>query len=261
MNPNGAACILSATIPLSIASIKVTKNKIEKAVLIFAMIIIVAALYATQSRSGLIAGILGIVFLLARPGQRGLAIILIFLILAVGIVFSDARESFRERIVNVYSSKSETYDRNIMGRLDTWKSYFYTATPSIYVFGQGFDQGVKRNGMESHNAFISLITVYGAFSVMWFILLSTRILYINSKVKNLQQGSVLRTAINGGLIAFLIWCIYGLASDSISSQYPRYVLFFSVVVTDKIYYLISAENHIKEEQIGCQRTLQFAIHK
>jgi O-antigen ligase len=238
MNPNGAACLLSASIPIIIATIDISKGMTKKIIFMSLAVFTIVALYATQSRSGLLAGAIGILLLLSRSKLRAWALLLIAAIIITGILFAGARESYRQRMIQTYSSKEEKYDKNILGRIDTWKSYLYTATPIIYLFGQGFDHGVESNGMESHNAYISLLTVYGIGGVVWFLWLVVGM--IRAKRKLYSADRSLKTSMNALLIAFGIWCAYGLASDSISSLYPRYLLFFTVCMVDRIHHLSSS---------------------
>jgi hypothetical protein len=100
------------------------------------------------------------------------------------------------------------------------------------VLGQGFRHGMAKNGMESHNAYVSLITVYGIGGVAWAIAL---FLSFRRKARESRESSdvLIRVVSSGCLFGLIAWSIYAMTADAISSQYPRYMLFFMIVLVDR----------------------------
>ncbi len=233
MNPNGAACVLAAIVPILSGASRLVGRWSYEIWSLLATGSAVVALFATQSRSGLIACAMGFAAMALRRGQRGWAMVMVLTVLVTAILLPGARESFQMRMLSTYASESGQYDQNLLGRIGTWKSYLHTATPTIYLLGQGFDQGVYRNGMESHNAYIALLTVYGVAGVLWFIGLVAGIFRQAWICRNLNDPA-LKNVMKACMLSFLVWAVYGLASDAVSSQYPRYLLFFIVVMVDRI---------------------------
>ena len=164
--------------------------------------------------------------------NKRLAWVMIGGAICVGVLFPIVTEQYRERIVQVYDPATGIWGRNIEGRFGTWKGYFETAGLREYVLGQGFRQGVARNDMESHSTYVSLITVYGMGGVMWAVISLAMFLYKALVVRRCPDF-FLRMVAGGCMWALIAWGIYGIAADAVSSQFPRYILFYLVVLIDR----------------------------
>ena len=124
--------------------------------------------------------------------------------------------------------------KNVEGRFATWKSYIETATTKDYTLGQGLRRAVDKNGMESHSLYISLLTVYGFGGVIWAIM--AVILFLKRTLHLRRFGDPFLSTVGEGCTwALVSLCIYGLASDAISSTYGRYLLFYIIVLIGRAY--------------------------
>lgn len=234
MNPNAAAGTLACAVVLIIVSMKLSRYSFTKVVSYGAIFVVLAAILMTRSRSGFVA--LGTVLLLMAlmSRYRKIGWSLIITCAVVGFFFVGARELLRERLGQIYDPTVRAWSQNVEGRLETWKSYFETASAKDYMVGQGYRAGIVKNGMESHNAYVSMITVYGVAGLVWGIL--AFILFIRKYyILRDYPDSTLSMMASGCLWALMIWGLYAMTSDALSSYYPRYLLFFTVVLLDRAY--------------------------
>ena len=192
----------------------------------------------TRSRSGLMALVGGFMLMIFFSKSRKIAMMVVVAGIIVAVIFGGVRLMFQERLRDIYAQG--TWGHNIEGRFETWRGYFETATPQIYMFGQGFTQARARNEVESHSAYVSLITVYGLGGTVWAIL---SVLHYFKKVfrsRNVENLFVKRLS-DGCLWVLVAWGIYAMASDAISSQYSRYLLFYIVILVDRTYIVMEME--------------------
>jgi hypothetical protein len=241
MNPNTAACVLSCSLMLVITAIRLQKTIVSKMVIYVFMCILLVAILFTRSRSGLMAFI-GTMVLMAFLGRgKKFAWLVIIAAVTITMVFTGARRLYIERIQDIYDPITGMWGGNIVGRIGTWKSYLETATAKDYLLGQGMTQAVVKNEMESHNAYVSLLTVYGIGGALWALI--TSIGFFRKALVLRHSTDPLITAIGAGCIwALVSWGFYAMASDAISDQYARYLLFYLLVLLDRGY------NITKEQQ-------------
>ena len=93
-----------------------------------------------------------------------------------------------------------------------------------------------RNETESHSMYVALPTVYGLGGVIWaiasfvgFVRRAWYVRHFGTPILNQVATACLWT-----LFAF---SVYGATADAISSNYPRYLLFFLVVLVDRSFEL------------------------
>jgi hypothetical protein len=248
MNANSAACVMASSLALVTSSLMLKKRLIAKLVTFVLILLLLTAILATQSRSGLMAISFTFIMMAILGRSQRLAWLVIAASVLVALSFNDVREAYQKRVLKTYDISDEKWDTNIEGRIQTWLVYFKTAKASTYLLGQGFRQGTTRNKMESHSAYLSIITVYGLGGVTWAII-SLIILFIRFyPLKNSCEPQI-GTITSACLWALIAWGVYGTASDAISSQYPRYILFYLYVLLDRIYY-ISNEHpvHLQKDE-------------
>jgi len=231
LNPNGAACVLACSLVLVVTALQLLGSWALKGLLGFSCVILLWGVSVTQSRSGLfaLAGTFGLMALLGRS-KRIAWMILVCAILVV--TSAGVRQAFQSRMATVYDPMARTWDKNVAGRVEMWSRYFETATPKVYLLGQGQRGGITRNGSESHSAYVSALTVYGVSGLIWAVV---SLIGFWRKARTAPEDEDPLTAIvkSGCLWAFCAWAIYAATSDAISSQYPRYLLFYTVVLVDR----------------------------
>jgi len=231
LNPNGAACVLACSLVLVVTAIQIQGTWFSKGLLGLSCVVLLLGISATQSRSGLVAlaGSFGLMALMGRNRRIAWTILAIAILVAA---FGGVRQAFQERVVRIYDPTVKTWDKNLAGRTETWQRYFQTATPQVYLLGQGQRGGITRNGAESHSAYVSALTVYGVSGLVWGIV---SLIGFWRKARTGPDDEEPLTAIvkSGCLWAFVAWAIYAATSDAISSQYPRYLLLYMVVLVDR----------------------------
>lgn len=233
MNPNAAACVLVCSLMLILASIRLHESLRHKTLFYLFSVVLLVAIVLTQSRTGLLA--MGGTFIAMALFSRLKKIVwmALFSVILVLVLFSTVREAVFERFGESYNVQTGQFGVNVEGRFEIWSAYLREATIKDYVFGQGpFAASVKTGMAESHSMYISLLTVYGLGGIVWVTL---SLVYYFVWVFRLRRGGDIHLAAvsDGCLWALLAWGIYGLSSDAISSQYPRHMLFYFVVLLDR----------------------------
>ncbi len=234
MNPNSAAGTLACAVALMIASMKLSRHQWTKIISYGSIFVLFAAIMMTRSRSGFFA--LGIVLVLMAVAGRykkvGWSLIIVGVV--VGFFFVGARELFRERLGQIYDPMVGAWAQNVEGRFSTWSSYFETASARDYLVGQGSRRGIVKNATESHSAYVSLITVYGIGGLVWGVVILFLFLRKYTLLKEFPDPFI-HVMASGCLWALMIWGLYAMTADALSSYYPRYVLFFTVVLLGRTY--------------------------
>ena len=247
MNPNSAACVLVCATILMSAAITLQRTVYAKFLVYGMTFFLLTAIMVTRSRTGFFTIVITLVLMALLDHNRSVKNIARLTIVAgimVALFFSGIRLMFQERIEVTYSAEAG-WGANVLGRIDSWRSYFDTATTRDYFLGQGRLGGVNKNGIESHSAYVSFITVYGLGGVIWAIV--TPILYFRKSWQLRKLPDRLVSAISsGGAWAIVAWGIYALAADAISAQYPRYILFYLIVLLDRTVWI--AEHTVPEEE-------------
>jgi hypothetical protein len=236
MNANGAACVLSCSFFLLLGAVKLQKTLFSRMLVYGFAIFLLIGILVTKSRSGFL--MLGAtLFLMGFLGRNKklswLALITLGIVL---FLFPETRESFLRRVSDIYDPLSKEMGRNVLGRVEVWKRYFQTANFKIFLLGQGNVSGIIRNETESHSLYVSLFTVYGAGSLVWA--LSTLIGFLRrARYIHFSENVVLSQVATTCLWVLFAWGVYAATSDALSSNYPRYLLFYLVVLVDRAYHL------------------------
>ncbi len=232
LNANGAACVLTCCLALVITALRLQERWRSKCWIFGYAAILLVGILVTKSRSGLLA-LVGLIFLMAIIGQnKKVAFSIILSGLVIAILFTGVRQMYSERVAQVYDPTGGTWGKNVAGRFDTWKAYFETATAKTYVFGQGPRQGTIVNGSEPHSAYVGLVTIYGFGGILWAILALKG--FIKRVLATRRAVNPILSIVGAGCLWGLVaWGIYAGASDALSSQYPRFLLFYFVVLIDR----------------------------
>jgi hypothetical protein len=240
LNANGAACILACSLTMIVTAIRLQHRVAAKIMMYVFCAILMIGILVTRSRSGLLA-LAGTIALMAFFGHnRRVAWMIILAGLTVGTLFSGMRQAVQQRVAVTYDSAGG-WGKNVTARFDTWKGYFETATPKTYLLGQGHRAGIARNGSETHSAYVAVITVYGVGGAIWA--LSALIGFLRKACKRDVWADPLITIVKGGCLwALVTWTAYALTADALSSQYPRYLLFYLVVLLDRAAFIGAQES-------------------
>jgi hypothetical protein len=249
LNANAAACVLVCSLMLVITSIRLQRTVVSKIIAYTFVLVLLTGVLLTKSRAGLMA-LVGALTLMSFVGRgKKLAWLVIIAVIIVGGLFPVARQLYKERVVAVYDPLTGVWTGNVAGRFATWSSYLETATAKEYLLGQGFRQGISRNGGESHSAYISLITVYGIGGTLWGFLALVLFLKRVNMLRH-SPNPLIRVVAGGCTWALVAWGIYSLSADSLSDHYGRYLLFYLVVLLDRAVYSFKQEQVLQLESEG-----------
>ncbi len=231
MNANAAGCMMVCCLVLVATTLRLQKTRLAQLVVLGLIGVLLVGALLAQSRAGFLA--LGVTFLLMSVVGRHkpLAWTVVACGLAIAMFMPQIREPFQERVLRTLSPGGNVNTRT-GGRVSIWKRYFETAEVEDYIIGRGETGGMIDVGQETHSVYVSLLTVYGAGSVLWAV---AAVAVFGRKVHQVgASGDELLSAVASGCLwALVAWGVYGLAADALSSQYTRYVLFFLVVLVDR----------------------------
>lgn len=232
LNPNNAACMMACSLAMIVTAIRLQRSFVSKIFVYGLCGTLLLGLLVTRSRSGLMAmvGTFGLMAIMGRNKRVAWMILLGSILL--GTFFVGIRQAVQERVATVYSKGSGTWGRNVTGRVDMWVSYFQTGTAKNYLLGQGHRAGIARNSSETHSAYVSLLAVYGLGGLLWG-LASVTVFFRKAFRREPYEDPVITIVRSGCVWALIAWAIYALSADAISSQYPRYLLFYVVVLLDR----------------------------
>ena len=238
LNPNAAACVLGCSVLLSMTAVRLQRRIFVKVFIYALIVILLVGILYTRSRSGLIALVIPATLMALLSRSRVLALLVIFGAIGVAGIFAEASGLFGERLTEAYTFGSP--GQNVMGRLATWKWYLTESSPSNYLVGQGAAAGVAKFGMESHNAYISLLTVYGIGGVLWAGV--ALVGFVRRAKSSLRSADpVVHAVASGCMWTLLFWGLYACTADAISSPYSRYLLFYLIVLVDRTHALVTRE--------------------
>lgn len=245
LNSNGAAFVIGCSLVMVATAVKLQKAFWAKVLVYSEMAVLLIAIMLTRSRSGLLA--VGTAFgLMALWGNsKRVAWTMILGGFCIAMLAGTIREQYWERFRAVQTATGG-WSRNIEGRFATWQSYLKTATTKVYLLGQGQAQGIRRNGMESHNMYISLLTVYGIGGAIWGLVVWLLFMWYALGARNDPDPMVSAVAM-GCIFSMAALMVYGLTADAITSNYSRYLLFYLVVLIDRIRHL--RRERIREEEM------------
>lgn len=243
MNQNTAACVLACCSMLIITAMRLQKTITSKIVTYAFIFVLLTGMIVTRSRAGLMA-FSGAIILMAFFGQgKKFAWFVIIAAIVVGITFLDISRDYLERWRVAYDPSTGVVGKNVAGRFATWRGYFETATARDYLLGQGFRQGIAKNGMESHSTYVSLITVYGIGGVIWAMV--ALVIFFRKALRLRHFPDSFISAISAGCIwALIVWGIYAMAADALNAAYSRYLLFYLVVLIDRAYSIAGQQQEL-----------------
>jgi hypothetical protein len=236
LNPNAAACVLGSSLLLAIAAVRLQQRLVMKAFMYGPILLLLVGILYTRSRSGLLALVISVFFMACFSRSRGVVLLAAVGGIAVAGLLPEATGLFGERLASAYVSETGMTSGNVAGRVASWKTYLAESSLSDYLVGQGAAAGVARFGTESHSAYVSLLTVYGAGGAIWAVATLIGFLRRVFSVRN-SPDPVLRTVASACLWTLLLWGIYAFTADAISSSYTRYLLFYLVVLADRTHAL------------------------
>lgn len=241
LNANAAAAILTCLLIFTVTTIKLQQRFISKILMYTFIAISLLGIIMTKSRAGLLAlvGSFGLMAIFGRTKKIAWLVIITAVIITLSA--TDIRELYKERIIRAYSLETGQFGGGVVSRFHIWRMYFETATPQIYIFGQGKHQGMVRNaGASSHSGYVGLITVYGIGGVIWALLGLTIFL---RKVFALRRfpDPVLSTVAAGCFWALIAWGIYITSAGGLGAGFQRTLLFYFVVLLDRSHFLARQE--------------------
>ena len=230
LNANSAACMLGCSLMLVIAAVRLQKNILYKVFIYSFIFILLMGILLTKSRSGLFS--IGVTTLLMGILGRNKKItwFIIIAALVVSIGFAGFREAFTRRIQRTSDIRQ---DSSVVGRIQTWKDYFNSATAKTYMFGQGVNRAREIHGKgESHSSYVSLIVLYGIGGVIWALI--SLIIFFKKGLSLRESPEPLVPIISTGCIWALVnWGFYSIMADALNAPHPRFLLFYLVVLMDR----------------------------
>ncbi|MCO6437548.1 MAG: O-antigen ligase family protein [Phycisphaerae bacterium] len=246
VNPNTGAIVLGMTIVLSMRLATVSRSLVRKITLLVCVALMLAAMVLTESRTGALAtgATLGVMFVFSRSRWLSGGVVLgLFglIVLDPGLFLA-----FWERISETYNpAAGGELGGSLQARLDTWAEYWKSATPQVWVFGQGLIVPTTRIGFHPHSTYVSALFVHGIAGLIWFlaffgVIIVRAVRVIRARVEPLQS------ICTGVLWGLMVWFIGGLTLDLLSTFHPRYLYFFFAVVVERSYALLKARQPVTD---------------
>jgi len=233
LNANAAACVLACLLIFVVTTVTLQERFIAKTIIYPFITVLLLGMMMTRSRAGLLALAGSFLLMSIFSKNRKLAWLVLISAVVIALSASGIRELYKERIIEAYSPQTGQFGGGVVARFIIWESYFKTATPQIYIFGQGRLQGQTRNATSPHSAYVSFITVYGIGGIIWAI--AGLIIFLR-KVLVLRRfpNPALSTAALGCFWALIAWGIYSTSAGELGSPYTTMLLFYWVVLLDRI---------------------------
>lgn len=236
-NPNTGCAVLAMAVLFMIVRAHVTPSLSRKLALACCMIIILAAMVLTGSRTGTIslAIVLGIIGLVSRA--RLYAWLIIVAMVGVVLIQPSLLFDLWERIIGTYSPEAGgQLGSSTQTRIDTWVRYWQTATAQVWLLGQGRLVPTVNVGFHSHSTYVGALFIHGMAGVIWlFWFFGTTVrrglLLVRTRLEPYQS---LAAAVLWGLLA---WAIAGITLDLLVTFNPRFVFLFFVVLIERSYAL------------------------
>lgn len=198
------------------------------------------AMVLTGSRSGGLALAATLVVMAVVSRSRFYAAGLLGLCLLAVVVRPSVVVEYWERLRMVYNPEAG----GMMGgagasRVWAWKQYWSTATPQIWLFGQGMLVPTQRIGLNAHSTYVAALFYHGVGGAVWFLVFFGIIVRRAIWLSRLRMEPY-RSLASAVLWGLLVWAIAGLAADLLTSLTPHYVYLFYAVLIERSYKLANA---------------------
>jgi hypothetical protein len=224
-DPNFWAQCLVLALPLSLWTMQRRSGTASRAVALAAVAVIVIGILYTQSRAGLIAGVLGVgIWMWFQGGRWRRSLVLIPVIVAIAFQTTGAADRFGE--LRGLTNPTEAEDGSIRGRLSE-NIAAYQMWRDNPVLGVGADQYpvnyrayAQRIGLDSrserfaHNSYLQMAAESGTLGIAAFLgmLVTGGITALRARARllaaGLQRESQLVEAVLAGAFAFAFAAIF-----------------------------------------------------
>ncbi len=204
-NPNDLALHLVTMVPISVGLLFATRSLLKKAAYLLCGIILVTGIIVTFSRSGFIAFVCAISFLIWKLAPRLRVVSAVLGLLAILALVGVAPSAFRSRM-------STTQDESAFARLDDLKrSLFLTARHPVFGVGMGNYVIYSNRAKATHNAYTQVgaeMGVAAAIIYLMFVIAPLkplrRIERENLNVKKKPRLHYLAIALQASLIGYMV---------------------------------------------------------
>ena len=225
---------------------------------LFCVPVLLAAMLLTESRTGVFAFGACLVFMAvfsrARLYAWALCAFIAFVVAAKPSLFID----FWQRILIIYNPEAGGhFDPSAQTRIDLWKTYWQTASPQVWLLGQGRLVPTLLIGSHPHSTYLSVLLIHGVAGAIWFALFFGIIVRrgLHLVRQNIEPYRTIASAVLWGL---LTWAIAGLTLDMLATQLPRYVYFFYAILIERSYVLGQAvSRNLTNAQMAQEGTALF----
>jgi len=246
VNPNTGCAILGMTVLFTIAMLRRTTSISRKAGLLFCVAIMLVGMVLTESRTGAAALGAGLLAMAVVGRARLYAWALLSMIALAVLVRPGLFLDFWERIAAAYNPEAGGVAAgSVQARIDAWVEYWRSATPQVWLLGQGRLVPTIQIGLHTHNSYISALFVQGIGGLVWVVLFFGAILWRSARLvrSRAEPYRSLGSAVAWGV---LVWAVAGLALDMLIPFNPRFVYLFYAVLIERSYALLRERGYMSQ---------------
>ena len=235
MSPNTGAALLAMIVLFTIHIRRLVGSTTR--LLTFACIpVLLIGMTFTGSRTGGLAlgAAVGLMAIVSRSrvyawGLCGLVLIGIFLRPDVVLVYW-------ERLTQAYNPDAGEIGETGTSRMWAWQQYILTATPQVWLFGEGQASPLLRIGLNAHSTYIAALFYHGILGLVWLITFFGIMVRRSFRLAACPHEPY-RSIGAAVLWALLVWAIAGLAIDMLVTFSPHFMYLFFAAMIERSYAL------------------------
>lgn len=235
MSPNTGAALLGMAVLFAI-HVRHLVGSMGRAALFACIPVLLLGMVYTGSRTGGIALGAAVALMAVVSRSRFYAwgmcgVILLGIFMRPDMVFD-----YWDRLRLAYNPNAGALGEAGASRVWAWQQYILTATPQVWLFGQGETSPVLRIGLNAHNTYIAALFYHGIFGLVWLVAFFGVVAH---RAFRLTRAAVEPYAgiASAVLWALLVWAFAGITLDLLITFAPHFVYLFFAALIERTYAL------------------------
>jgi O-antigen ligase len=227
-NPNDLALAIVITLPLCLAVLFLTRNRVWKAVWALAMMVMIYGVFLTGSRGGFLALIVVAVVSLWEFAIRGRRRYLLVVSALVGVIlWQSSGGVLRQRLKGTFESREDAvsaYDSAQQRQQLFWRSIEVTLQHPLFGVGLNNFAMVSGNWHVTHNSFTEMSSEGGVPAFVLYVLILLRAFKNTRAARRIASRGRSEYLLAGALHASLAGYLVGALFASTAYEFFPYFL-------------------------------------